>query len=201
MAYCNQTLKGITLDCSHSLGGIKTVYIANYNDVTDIKYNASTGTTTGTTSGVTGSTTGVTFTGDTITGITMASGAVFKPYQFRKQTGSMTSTLTVDETAGVNYVSTELSLVFTKMETKKRIELSALSIGQLAVIVEDSNGIFWYLGKDDYVSATSGPGQSGTAKGDGNSYNIVLRDESDTYPYEITKEAVEAVIEKTQDKK
>ena len=194
MAYCNQTLNGITLDCSHSLGGIKTAYIANYNDVTDIKYNASTGSTTGSTSGAT-------YTGDTITGITMASGAVFKPYQFRKQTGSLTSTLTVDETAGVNYVSTELSLVFTKMETKKRIELSALSVGQLAVIVEDSNGTFWYLGKDDYVSATSGTGQSGVAKGDGNSYNIVLRDESDTYPYEITKEAVESVIEKTQDKK
>ena len=194
MAYCIQTLKGITLDCSHSLGGIKAVYIANYNDVTDIKYNASTGSTTGSTSGAT-------YTGDTITGITMASGTTFKPYQFRKQTGSMTSTLTVDETAGVNYVSTELSLVFTKMETKKRIELSALSVGQLAVIVEDSNGTFWYLGKDDYVSATSGTGQSGVAKGDGNSYNIVLRDESDTYPYEITKEAVESVIEKTKDKK
>ena len=194
MAYCIQTLKGITLDCSHSLGGIKTVYIANYNDVTDIKYNASTGSTTGSTSGAT-------YTGDTITGITMASGTTFKPYQFRKQTGSMTSTLTVDETAGVNYVSTELSLVFTKMETKKRIELSALSVGQLAVIVEDSNGTFWYLGKDDYVSATAGGAQSGTAKGDGNNYTLTLRDESDTYPYEITKEAVESVIEKTKDKK
>ena len=194
MAYCIQTLKGITLDCSHSLGGIKTVYIANYNDVTDLSYNASTGSTTGSTSGAT-------YTGDTITGITMASGTFFQPYQFRKQTGSMTSTLTVDETAGVNYVSTELSLVFTKMETKKRIELSALSVGQLAVIVEDSNGIFWYLGKDDYVSATSGGAQSGVAKGDGNNYNLVLRDESDTYPYEVTKEAVEAVVKKTQDKK
>ena len=194
MAYCIQTLKGITLDCSHSLGGIKTAYIANYNDVTDIEYNASTGSTSGSTSGAT-------YTGDTITGITMASGAKFKPYQFRKQTGSLVSTLTVDETAGVNYVSTELSLVFTKMETKKRLELSALSVGQLAVIVEDSNGTFWFLGKDDYVSATAGGAQTGTAKGDGNNYTLTLRDESDTYPYEITKEAVEAVIEKTQDKK
>ena len=196
MAYCNQTLKGIILDCSHSLGGIKTVYIANYNDVTSLSYNASTGATTGTTSGVTGSTTGVTYTGDTITGITMASGTYFKPYQFRKQTGSMTSTLTVDETAGVNYVSTELSLVFTKMETKKRIELSALSVGQLAVIVEDSNGTFWYLGKDDYVSATAGGAQTGVAKGDGNNYTLTLRDESDTYPFEIDKSAVDTVIQK-----
>ena len=188
MAYCYQTLKGITLDCSHSLGGIKTVYIANYNDVTDLSYNASTG-----------STSGETYTGDTITGITMSASAKFKPYQFRKQTGSMTSTLTVDETAGVNYVSTELSLVFTKMETRKRIELSALSVGQLAVIVEDSNGTFWYLGKDDYVSVSAGGGQTGTAKGDGNNYTLTLKDESDTYPYEVTKEAVEKVVDKTQE--
>lgn len=175
MAYCNQTLNGIILDCSNSLGGIKTIYIANYGDVTDVAVDAENG---------------------EITGLTMADSAVFKPYQFRKQTGSLTSTLTVDETAGVNYVSTELSLVFTKMETAKRIELSALSIGQLAVIVEDSNGKYWYLGKDDYVSATAGGGQTGVAKGDGNNYTLTLKDESDTYPYEIQKAAVEAVIQK-----
>ena len=175
MAYCNQTLNGITLDCSHSLGGIKTVYIANYGDVESVSADTSSG---------------------KIVSVTMATSAKFKPYQFRKQTGSMTSTLTVDETAGVNYVSTELSLVFTKMETAKRLELSALSIGQLAVIVQDSNGTFWYLGKDDYVSATAGGAQTGTAKGDGNNYTLTLRDESDTYPFEIDKSAVDSIIEK-----
>lgn len=175
MAYCNQTLNGITLDCSHSLGGIKTVYIANYGDVESVSADTSSG---------------------KIVSVTMAASAKFKPYQFRKQTGSLTSTLTVDETAGVNYVSTELSLVFTKMETAKRLELSALSIGQLAVIVEDSNGTFWFLGKDDYVSATAGGAQTGTAKGDGNNYTLTLRDESDTYPFEIDKSAVDSIIEK-----
>ena len=178
MAYCNQTLNGITLDCSHSLGGIKTAYIANYGDVESVSADTASG---------------------KIVSVTMADSAKFKPYQFRKQTGSMTSTLTVDETAGVNYVSTELSLVFTKMETRKRIELSALSVGQLAVIVEDSNGTFWYLGKDDYVSVSAGGGQTGTAKGDGNNYTLTLKDESDTYPYEVTKEAVEKVVDKTQE--
>ena len=175
MAYCNQTLNGITLDCSHSLGGIKTVYIANYGDVESVSADTSSG---------------------KIVSVTMAASAKFKPYQFRKQTGSMTSTLTVDETAGVNYVSTELSLVFTKMETAKRLELSALSIGQLAVIVEDSNGVYWYLGKDDYVSVSAGGAQTGVAKGDGNNYTLTLRDESDTYPFEIDKSAVDSIIEK-----
>lgn len=187
MAYCNQTLAGITLDCTNSLGGIKTVYIANYSDVDgkpeiDV-VDDSTPTSADTTYGM-------------ITKINMVSGATFKPYQFRKQTGSMTSTLNIDETAGINYVSTELSLVFTKMETAKRIEMAALAIGQLAVIVEDTNSKFWYLGYDDYVSASAGSANSGTNKGDSNNYGLTLKDESISFPYEVEKSAVEAVIKK-----
>lgn len=172
MAYCNQTLAGITLDCTNSMGGIKSVYIANYGDV----------------SGVTVGEDGE------ITEISMTSNGKFKAYQFRKQTGSMTSVLNVDETSGLNYVSTELALVFTKMETAKRLELSALSIGQLAVIVEDCNGVFYYLGKDDYVSASAGGANTGTSKSDANSYTLTLKDESITYPHTIAKSAVESVI-------
>lgn len=173
MAYCNQTLGGITLDCTNSLGGIRRVFIANYGDVTNVEVGD----------------------GDVIgvENITMSGDAKFKSYQFRKQTGSMTSTLTVDETAGINYVSTELSLVFTKMETPKRIEMAAIAIGQLAVIVEDSNGKYWYLGYDDYVSASAGGANTGTAKGDQNAYTLTLKDESTTYPFEITEEAVKKI--------
>lgn len=174
MAYCNQSLKGITLDCSNSLGGIKTVWIANYGDVENVSYDETSG---------------------EITGITMSGSTKFKPYQFRKQTGSMTSTLNVDETAGINYVSTELSLVFTKMETAKRLEMTALSKGQLAVIVKDSNDKYYYLGYDDYVSANNGGGNSGQNKGDSNNYSLVLKDESETYPYLITESAVNEVID------
>ena len=174
MAYCNQTLAGISLDCTNSLGGIKTVYIANYGDVTGVEIDEAKG---------------------QITGVTMSGETKFKPYQFRKQTGSMTSTLNVDETAGINYVSTELSLVFTKMETAKRLEMTALAKAQLAVIVKDSNNKYWYLGKDDYVSSTAGGGNTGTAKGDSNNYSLTLTDESDTYPFEITEAAVLAVVE------
>lgn len=173
MAYCNQTLGGITLDCTNSLGGIRRVFIANYGDVMNVEVGD----------------------GDVIgvENITMSGDAKFKSYQFRKQTGSMTSTLTVDETAGINYVSTELSLVFTKMETPKRIEMAAIAIGQLAVIVEDSNGKYWYLGYDDYVSASAGGANTGTAKGDQNAYTLTLKDESTTYPFEITEEAVKKI--------
>ena len=80
------------------------------------------------------------------------------------------------------------------METAKRLEMSALALGQLAVIVEDSNGKYWYLGKDDYVSASAGAGNTGTAKGDSNNYSLTLKDESDTFLFEVTEEALGMAI-------
>ena len=168
---CTQILAGITLDCASSVGGIKEVYIANYDDVTVDEFD-----------------------GEMITSIRLSGNTKFKKYEFRKQTGSMTSTLNVDETAGVNYVSTELNLVFTKMETAKRIEIAALSVGQLAVIVKDGNNKYWYLGYNDYVSATAGSANTGTAKGDSNNYSITLKDESDSYPYEVDPTIIDDLL-------
>lgn len=185
MAYCNQTLAGITLDCGNNKGGIKTVYIANFGDVKSYEVD-------NVNDPKEGEKVDPTF--GCITGMTMADGAKFKPYQFRKNTGSMTSTLTADETNGLNYVTTELSLVFTKMDTTKRVEMSALSLGQLAVIVLDSNGIYWYLTPDDYASASAGTGETGTAKGDRNAYTLTLSVENDSYPIEITESAIASII-------
>lgn len=180
---CTQILKGIALDCEASVGGIKEVYIARYEDVTSKPTVSSTIEVDGES---------VTLDGDMITAINGA--GKFHKYSFRKQTGSMTSTLNVDETAGINYVSTELSLVFTKMETRKRVEIAAMALGQLVVIVKDGNNKFWYMGYDDYVSSSAGSGNTGTAKGDSNNYSITLKDESDSYPYEVHPSIIEALI-------
>lgn len=169
---CLITLAGITLDCESSVGGIKRVFITQYSDVKSVALDEDQ---------------------QKIKTITLESEKRWYEYQFRKGTGSLTSTLNVDETTGANYVTNELSLVFTKMETAKRIEIAALSIGQVAVVVEDSNGKYWYLGKDDYVSASAGSGTSGTAKGDQNAYTITLSTDSLSYPYELAEEAIAAL--------
>lgn len=170
---CLITIAGITLDCESSLGGIKQVWITQYDNVKSVTVDDDT---------------------NQISAITLEAEAKWYNYQFRKGTGSLTSTLNVDETAGTNYVSNELALVFTKMETKKRIEIAALSIGQLVVVVEDSNGKYWFLGKDDYVSASAGTGVTGTAKGDQNAYTLTLATDSESYPYELSAEAIQSVV-------
>ena len=168
----SQTLAGLCKDCDGSVGGIVEVYIATYGSISGTP-------SVNTDSGDTGSTKGM------ITGITMVESAKFYKYQFRKNTGSLTSTLNVTDDGNV-YVETELSLVFSKMETKKRIEMNALSTQDLVAIVKDANGKYWYLGYNEPVNASGGEGATGTNRTDSNHYGIILKDTSNEYPFEVS---------------
>jgi len=159
---CTQTLGGIARDCAPSMGGIVEVYIANKADVT-----------------------GVTVADGKITAITMAASAKFKTYSFARQAGSLTSTYTIDKPNGVTFVQSDLVLPFNRMETAKRVEISALAAGELACIVKDANGLYWFLGKDEPVLASAGDGQTGTARTDRNGYSITLQDTSAEMPLEV----------------
>jgi len=163
----NQTIAGLCKDCEGSLGGIVTVYLANYEDgiftITDGAVSA------------------------------VKSGVSFYEYQFRKNTGSMTSTLNIDPANGVNFVQTDLNLIFSRMETKKRIEMAALSVGQLAGIVKDANGKFYALGVSEPLEASAGDGQTGTARTDGNRYSITLTDNQESFPPLIPDSVMEGV--------
>lgn len=176
MSCANQTITGIEKDCSTSKGGINVVYLLNYDDVTAVDYVETDGVKT------------------KISGITVAEGKKFLAYNFRKGTGSMTSTLNVDPANGVNYVTTDLALTFLKMDTTKRIEMSALAVNELVAIVKDANGVYWYLGADEAISATAGDGATGTARGDGNRYTITLQDTSSTFPYEVDGTIIAGLI-------
>lgn len=171
---CSQVLNGIAADCQTNVGGIREVYIANYSDVTTIELDDSS---------------------NMIKTITMAETAKFKKYAFKKNTSSMTSTLNVDPANGVNFVQTDLTVVFAKQETVKRMEIAKLSLGELRVIVKDANGKYWFLGQEEFVSATSGSAETGTNRTDGNKYQIVLSDYSSSYPYEVDPSIISGIVE------
>ena len=170
---CSQVLNGIAADCQTNVGGVREIYIANYSDVTTVEVDE---------------------TSNMIKTITMADTAKFKKYAFKKNTSSMTSTLNVDPANGVNFVQTDLSLVFAKQETVKRMEIAKLSLGELRVIVLDANGKYWFLGQEEFVSATAGTAETGTNRTDGNRYSITLTDYSSSYPYEVTPTIIADLI-------
>ena len=98
------------------MGGIVEAYIAPWDSVS-----------------------GVTVEENQITAITMAAEAKFKKYYFKPGSSSYTSTLNVDNSTGMNYVSTDIVLLFSRMDTTKRVEVAALSVTGLAIIVKDGN--------------------------------------------------------------
>lgn len=160
---CTQTLSGITRDCLGNNGGIKTVWLANFDDVSSVTESAG-----------------------AITAVAMATGKTFHKYEFPRNTSSMSSNYAVNAENGTSYVETDLLMVFTRMDTAKRLEIVAMAQGLLAAIVEDNNGNKWYLGHDYPVTINAGDGLTGTARGDRNGYSITLRDESQELPFPFT---------------
>lgn len=159
---CSQTLSGLTNDCAANMGGISEVYLANKADVSEI-----------------------TITSDKVTGITMASSAKFKKYSFRPNTSSMSSNYQVNVENGVHYVQTDLLMVFSRMETTKRVEVVAMAQGELIAIVKDANGVFWLLGEENPLLLSAGDGLTGTARTDRNGYSVTLQDNFSEMPHEI----------------
>lgn len=168
---CNQTLNGLARDCQPSMGGIVEALAINKEYINDITLEE-----------------GIVKT------ITLASSEKFKAFHFARNTGSMTSTYTLDPATGVRYVTTDLVLQFNRMETAKRVEMTALAQNELALIVKDANGKYWLLGKDEPVMATAGEGVTGTARSDRNGYSITLQDTSLEMPYEVDSSIVEALV-------
>ena len=100
---CSVTLAGIASDCLSNKGGVKAVYLANKSDVTSVDLSE-----------------------NVITAITMNTSAKFKKYDFRKDSATMTSTLTVGDNGGSNYISTVLSMSFNRIITQIHLNFHQL---------------------------------------------------------------------------
>ena len=76
----------------------------------------------------------------------------------------------------------------------RAVAINALAQNELVAIVKDANNKFWYLGMNEAVTATTGDGVTGTARGDRNGYSITLQDNSHEMPYEVNPEIVAALV-------
>lgn len=166
---CCITLTGIARDCGSSIGGIKRAWGACFDEV---------GTPT--------------VTAEIITALGSTSG--WKEFEFRKQTGSVTQTITNDAAIGSSYVESEIVFQFSKQETPKRIEINAIAQGDTAWIIQDNNDRYWYFGYDNPVNLSAGTAETGTNFADLNGYNITLSDLSKQLAYEVSASAMSSLI-------
>lgn len=169
---CLQTLNGIVRDCESNVGGVKNVYLINRDDVES-----------------------VTVTDGVISAIALATGKKFKKYHQKRGQASFASTAQFNDAGDYAGEQTVLSLNFLRQDATKRLEVAALSVAELAAIVEDQNGIFTYLGFDNPVLRTGGDSGSGTANTDSNHYGIELTDTSAQLPYTVSPGIVANLVD------
>ena len=165
MASCTSyTLSGLQAQCKDSIGGVAKIWLST---VADASVSIS----------------------DNVADVSANS---FKVYNLRKGSASMTTNLTVNENAG-DYWTTEVSMDFLKMETNKRLEMMAITMGETIAVVKDNNSKYWVVGVNNAtgdlvpLTASAGVGETGTAKSDSNHYNVTLSVDTTELPYEITK--------------
>jgi len=152
---CDLTLTGRGVGCKDALGGIKRIYIAEWEaDVWTWDTVAS------------GEVPGVTITD---TGVTEV---VFYTYDMTRGSGSLNQTITSDLTAGTVFFDQVCSVTFNKAATSDIAEISNLVKGRVSVLVEDNNDNWFVMGLKNGVEVTGGTAQTGTAAGDQNGFTL-----------------------------
>lgn len=143
--------QGYTLDCKDSIGGIKAVWFIAAGDVSSVTE----------VSGV-------------VTAITKASGKVFYKYQLVKNSSSLTENINANIQNGTIFYAQELAIMLNKMQANTRNEILLLAKNNLLAVVEDANGKYWLLGKQNGLDITAGSSATGTAQADKNGYALTF---------------------------
>lgn len=165
------TLNAIDGRCDASMGGIKEIYIALRDDIKDK--------TDGTGKDITIASSG----NELVTAIGMVTGKKFEKWLFRKQTGSYTSTASMDPAIGTNYITTEVALQFSRAEAGKRLNIQSAMNANSVVIVRDMYDQYLLLGLENDVNVTAAVMQSGTASTDLSGFTLTLTDISQELPH------------------
>lgn len=180
MAICNAITNGLTKSCDNNAGGVNKIYITDFENVTSVV--------TGTSSSFP--------TADWIDTINMNGGSQFYEIQTNKNVCNFTESVAVDLANGTTFFNQVVSIVLSRRETTKRDFIEKLVAGQkqLALIVLDSNGLYWYFGQVEGAYVTAIEGGSGTAKADANGYTITLTAMEPDQAYQVDPTIISGLI-------
>ena len=148
---CNLTA-GIQLGCRDNTGGLKTLWITDFTNVTSITQS----------------------TGDTITAISGT--GTFYEFQLIRTSSQLTETVNASLENGTVFYQGEVVTYFNKLGQDKRNILKTLAQSQrLAIVAEDNNGQYFYLGQTYGCFISAGTSVTGKALGDANGYNMTFQ--------------------------
>jgi len=117
----------------------------------------------------------------------------FVEFEFRRNTGNFTEELANDFINGSQFYTQTITLMFHRREASKSKAIKILGEGQrdLALVVGDANGKFWYFENAQLSAVAEG---SGTAKADGSKYSVTFVAESEHLAYEVDSALIPTLI-------
>jgi hypothetical protein len=143
---------GIAKDCANNIGGLTKVYLTDFDNITSFTQS-----------------------GGTVSSIIMASASFFYEFEFNRNSATFTEDLVKSVEAGSALFEQTLTLTIPRRDVSKRNTLGLLTQRDLAVIIKDSNGLFWYPGEIEGMYLSESTSTSGTAKADGSNYVLTLK--------------------------
>jgi hypothetical protein len=105
----------------------------------------------------------------------MAAMTDFYEFEFNRNSATFTEDLVKSVEAGSALFEQTLTLTIPRRDVSKRNTLSLLTQRDLAVIIKDSNGLYWYPGQVEGMYLSESTSTSGTAKADGSNYVLTLK--------------------------
>lgn len=177
MATCS-ALTSILKSCDTNIGGIKAVWLWDMEDqyLTSPEFSEDTANWT-----------------ITALDITKNGSNVPVVYQFIRNSSNYTEEYTIDLVNGSTFVTTTVTLNFSRREAAKSKSIKVLGDGQryLGALVLDSNGIYWLFQDLQLSGSTEG---SGTAKADGSKYTVTLLSETAQFAKVVSDADAQALI-------
>ena len=149
---------GRKVPCKSAFGGIKTVYFADFGEVTAVTVDAATKEAT-----ITGTPTW---------------------YEYDvKGNSSLETTVTSSRENGTTFYTQTLNLTLTYLDAKTQNELQILAVARPYIVVEDYYGNSFLCGFENGMEATGGTVVTGAAAGDLSGFTLTFEGMEETAPY------------------
>lgn len=143
---------GIANDCENNVGGVTKLYLTDLANITT--YTES---------------------GGTVSAITMATASYFYEFEFNRNSATFNEDLVKSIEAGSAVFEQTATVTIPRRDVAKRNTLALLTQRDLAVIIKDSNSLYWYPGMVEGMYLSEATSTSGTAKTDGSNYVLTLK--------------------------
>lgn len=167
---------GITRACGFQFGGLKKVYLANFEEVSGLTYSGNTG---------------------LITAVSMTStGATWYEFEYEPNTAQKLEELVAGDVS--RFVNQTLNMKLANVTQAKKLTIDSLANATLSVMLQTQDNLYWFFGeptKSAGLRATVLSIDSGTAQADAAGVvTITLLGGNLGYANQVTSGAVATAI-------